>query len=178
MGDGPGRDRRKVVGKRRAGVEEHARAAARAVLDGDGERARKRADLFSAGSQLAVEGDVGEPVRADVTGGGQDGHRDGQRDGGRGLPQRRGRDVDCHAALREPVAAAEDGCAHGFAKLAGGGVGEADDREGREPGADVAFDGDAPGSGRRGERMWRSETMGDELLEVRVLGGAASRDRG
>ena len=45
MGDGLRRDRREVLRKRRARVEEHALAAARAVLGGGGEHAREAARI-------------------------------------------------------------------------------------------------------------------------------------
>ena len=119
MGDGLRRDRREVLRKGRARVEEHALAAARAVLGGGGEHAGKRADI-SAQGQRAVDDDVGDLIGGYLPGGGQNGGRDRERDGGRRLPQRRGRDVDRDAAFREPVAAVEDAGAHGFAKLAVG----------------------------------------------------------
>ena len=58
--------------------------------------------------------------------------------------QVRGREVDGDAPARELEARVADRRVHALARLAHGGVAEADDREAREAGAQVDLDGDAP----------------------------------
>ena len=93
-------------------------------------------------AQLADHQAVVQAVGRNLARGRQHGQRNGQVIGGAFLAQIGRRQADGQAGAGEMVARVDDGAAHPFARLADGGIGEADNRHLRQPGGDVHFDFD------------------------------------
>jgi hypothetical protein len=140
--DGEAVDERCLLGAR-AGEDERAQPEAlRGVRDGEG---AARAAYAAVEGELAEQAVAAQPLRWELPGRGEDRAREREVEPRPRLGDVRGREVDGDPPRRELEARIEDRRPDALARLAYGGVREADDRERGQAGADVDLDRDVAG---------------------------------